>query len=116
MPQIIGIVDSHLYAPAIDSIAIERLIVASHGGQTNEDKVKAAVAPVNTALEAIESLTVGHPYLLGHELTIANFYLIPVFTCLSQTPEYEATIARTSKLRTWCNEVSQLPNVNKFCA
>jgi glutathione S-transferase len=57
-----GIMDSHLYAATIGSIAIERLIVASHGRQTNEDKVKAAVAPVNTALEAIESLTVGHPY------------------------------------------------------
>jgi glutathione S-transferase len=44
------------------SIAIERLIVASHRGQTDEDEVKAAVAPVKTALEAIESLTVGHPY------------------------------------------------------
>jgi hypothetical protein len=46
------------------SIAIERLIGASHGGLTDEDEVKAAVAPVKTALEAIESPTVGHPYLL----------------------------------------------------
>ena len=61
------------------SIAIERLIVTSHGGVT-DDEVKAAVAPVKTAPEAIESLTVGHPYLLGHELSIADFYLIPVFT------------------------------------
>jgi len=97
-------------------IAIERLIVASHGGQTDEDKVKAAVAPVKTALEAIEFLTVGHPYLLGHELSIADFYLIPVFTYLSQTLEYEATIAKTSSLRSWWNEVSQLPSVKKVCA
>ncbi|MEG4533420.1 hypothetical protein [Microcoleus sp. D2_18a_D3] len=62
MRQIMGIMDSHIYAAALKSIAIERLIVASHGGQTNEDKVKAAVAPVKTALEAIDSLTVGHPY------------------------------------------------------
>ncbi|MEG4279759.1 glutathione S-transferase domain-containing protein [Microcoleus sp. MON1_C1] len=40
----------------------------------------------------MESLTAGHPYLLGHELSIADFYLIPVFSYLSQTPEYEATI------------------------
>ncbi|MEG4234076.1 glutathione S-transferase domain-containing protein [Microcoleus sp. Pol11C3] len=98
------------------SIAIERLIVASHGGQTNEDKVKAAVAPVKTALKAIEPLTVGYSYELGHELSIADFYLIPVFTYLSQTPEYEATIAKTSSLRTWWNEVSQLPSVKKVCA
>ncbi|MEG3960297.1 glutathione S-transferase domain-containing protein [Microcoleus sp. herbarium2] len=98
------------------SIAIERLIGRSHGGQTDEDKMKAAVAPVKTALEAIESLTVGHRYLLGHELSIVDFYLIPVFTYLSQTPEYEGTIAKTSSLRTWCNEVSQLPSVKKVCA
>ena len=98
------------------SIAIERLIVRSHRGQTDEDKVKAAVAPVKTALEAIDSLTVGHPYLLGHELSIADFYLIPVFTNLSQTPEYEATIAQSCKLQTWWNEVSQLPSVKKVYA
>jgi glutathione S-transferase len=71
------------------SIAIERLIVCSHGGQTDEDKVKAAVAPVKTALEAIESLTVGHPYELDREHSIADFYLIPIFTYLSQTPEHD---------------------------
>jgi len=86
------------------------------GVKLTPDKVKAAVAPVKTALEAIESLTVGHPYLLGHELSIAHFYLIPVFTYLWQTPEYEATIAKTSSLRTWCNKVSQLPSVKKVCA
>ncbi|MEG4091484.1 hypothetical protein [Microcoleus sp. Pol12B4] len=53
--------------------------------------------------------------MLGDELSIANFYLISVFTYLSQTAEYEATIAQTSKLRTWWNEVSQLPSVNKVC-
>jgi glutathione S-transferase len=111
-----GIMGSHLYAPAIESIAIERLIVASHGGQTDEDKVKAAVAPVKTALEAIDSLTVEHPYLLGHELSIADFYLIPVFTYLSQTPEYEATIAKTSSLQIWWNEACQLPSVKKVYA
>ncbi len=88
----------------------------SHRGQIGEEKVKAAVAPVKTALEAIESLTVGNPYLLGNELRIADFYLIPVFTYLSQTPEYEATSPQSSKLRTWWNEVSQLPHVLKVCA
>ena len=53
---------------------------AASGVKLTPDKMTAAVAPVNTALEAIESLTVGHGYLLGHELSIADFYLIPVFT------------------------------------
>ena len=116
MRQIMGIVDSHLYAPAIGSIAIQRLIVPSQGGTTDEEKVSDAVAPVKKSLEAIEALTVGTPYLLGSEMSIADLYLIPVFTYLSQTPEYEITIAQAPKLQTWWNAVSQLPSVKKVCA
>ncbi len=116
MRQIMGIVDSHLYAPAIGSIVIQRLIVPSQGGKTDEEKVRDAVAPVKKALEAIEFLTVGRPYLLGSEVSIADFYLIPIFTYLSQTAEYNVTTAQTPKLRAWWNEVSQLPSVKKVCA
>lgn len=116
MRQIMGIVDSHLYTPAIGSIVIQRLIVPSQGGETDEEKVKAGVTPVKKALEAIESLAPVSPYLLGSKLTIADFYLIPIFTYLSQTPEYEATIAQSPKLRSWWHEVSQLPSVKKVCA
>ncbi|MEG4985429.1 glutathione S-transferase family protein [Microcoleus sp. BR0-C5] len=54
--------------------------------------------------------------MLGDELSIGDFYVIRVFTYLSQTPDYEATIAQSSRLQTWWNEVSQLPSVKKVCA
>ena len=116
MRQIMAIVDSHLYSPAILSIVIQRLIVPSQGGKTDEDNVKNAVAPAQTAVEAIESLTVGSPYLLGSEISIADFYLIPVFTYLSQTPEFDSITAQAPKLRTWWDEVTKLPTVKKVCA
>ena len=116
MRQIMAIVDSHLYPAAILSIVIQRLIVPSQGGKTDEDNVKNAVAPAQTAVEAIESLTVGSPYLLGSEMSIADFYLIPVFTYLSQTPEFDSITAQAPKLRTWWDEVTKLPTVKKVCA
>lgn len=116
MRQIMGIVDNHLYSPAIISIVIQSLIVPSQGGTTDQDKVKNAVAPAKTAVEAIESLTVGSPYLLGSQVSIADFYLIPVFTYLSQTPEFDPITAQAPKLRTWWNEVNKLPSVKKVCA
>lgn len=115
MRQIMGIIDSYLYAPAIGTIVIQRLIVPSQGGKTDEDKVKNAVAPARIAVEAINSLTVGRPYLLGSEVSIADFYLIPVFTYLCQTPEFDTITAQTPKLRTWWDESSQLSSVKK-CA
>ena len=116
MRQIMAIIDSYLYPNAILTIVIQRLIVPTQGGKTDEDKVKNAVAPAKTAAEAIESLTVGSPYLLGSEVSIADFYLIPVFIYLSQTPEFETITAQTPKLLDWWDEVSQLPIVKKVCA
>ena len=116
MRQIMAIIDSYLYPPAIMSIVIQRLIVPSQGGETDENKVKNAIAPAQKAVEAIESLTVGSPYLLGSVVSIADFYLIPVFTYLSQTPEFDSITAQTPKLRNWWNEVNKLPSVQKVCS
>lgn len=116
MRQITTIVDNYFYPAAIGTIVIQRMIVPMQGGKTDEDKVKNAIAPAQTAIQAIESITVGSPYLLGSQLTIADFYLIPVFIYLSQTPEYETITAQTPKLRTWWDAVKQLPNVKKVCA
>jgi len=116
MRQIMAIIDSYFYPSAITTIVIQRLIVPSQGGQTDENAVKNAVAPAKTALEAIESISVGSPYLLGSELSIADFYLIPIFIYLSQTPEFDAITAETPKVRTWWDEVNKLESVNRVCA
>jgi glutathione S-transferase len=115
MRQMMGIIDSYLYAPAIGTIVIQRLIVPSQGGTTDEAAVTNAVAPAKTAVEAIESLVFGEPYLLGSAIGIADFYLIPVFIYLSKTPEFAAITAQTPKLQAWWANVSQLPDVQKVC-
>lgn len=115
MRQIMSIIDSYLYPSAITSIVIQRLIVPSQGGTSDENKVANAIAPAQTAAAAIESLTIGSPYLLGSTPTIADFYLIPIFTYLSKTAEFKAITAQTPKLLTWWAEVSQLEIVKKVC-
>jgi glutathione S-transferase len=115
MRQMMGIIDSYLYAPAIGTIVIQSLIVPSQGGKPDEDKVNNAIAPATKALEAIESIATGDVYLLGDTISIADFYLIPIFVYLSQTPVFETVTAQTPKLRDWWNKASQLPNVQKVC-
>ena len=116
MRQIMAIIDSYFYGPAITTIVIQRLIVPSQGGNTDEAKVKNAIAPAQMALEAIESLAADSPYLLGSAASIADFYLIPILMYLFQTPEFEVITAQTPKLRRWQDELSLLPNVKKLCA
>lgn len=116
MRQIMAIIDNYFYAPAITKIVIERLIAPSQGSQTDEDRVKNAIAPAQTALKAIESIAICNPYLLGSEIGIADFYLIPIFVYLSKTPEFEAITAQTPKINTWWEKVSTLPSVVRVCA
>ncbi|WP_347566233.1 glutathione S-transferase domain-containing protein [Scytonema sp. UIC 10036] len=95
---------------------IQRFIVPSQGGKTDEDKVKNAVAPAKTAVEAIEALAVASPYLLGSQVTLADFFLIPIFIYLLQAPEFEEIVAQTPKLRAWWDKANQLASVKKVCA
>lgn len=111
MRQIMGIIDGYLYAPAIGTIVIQRLT-----GKIDEVKLQEAIAPAKLALEAIESLVTPTPYLLGSEITIADFYLIPLLVYLAKTPEFEPITAQTPQLLTWWDKVSQLAHVKEVCA
>ncbi|MEA5451314.1 glutathione S-transferase family protein [Leptolyngbya sp. CCNP1308] len=110
MRQIMAIVDSYLYAPAIGTITIQRLIVPSKGGQPDEDAVADATPKAKTALEAIEAIASCSPYLLGPTITLADFYLMPVMLYLSKTPEFAAVTDQIPKLNAWWAEVSHRPS------
>ncbi len=115
MRQIIAIIDGYLYSPAISTIVIQRLIVPSRGGTADEEKVKNAVPLAQKAVGAIEALTVGEPNLLGSELSLADFHLIPIFIYLCRTPEFESIMADAPKLKAWWDRVQHLPVVEKVC-
>ena len=116
MRQIMAIIDSYLYTPAVGTIVIQRLIVPQQGGEANEEKVEGAVIPTIKALEAIEDLCQGSPFLVGSMISIADFYLIPIFVYLEKTPEFAPVTAHSPKLRAWWDEVKILASVKKICA
>ncbi|MEM9272991.1 MAG: glutathione S-transferase family protein [Cyanobacteria bacterium P01_F01_bin.143] len=116
MYQIIGIIDSHLYSHAIGTIVIQNLIVPSQGGKTNQEAVQKAIAPTQKALKAIEELLIGGSFLVGSKITIADFYLIPIFVYLEKTPQFNEIMANVPQLKTWWDQVKILNNVKKICA
>jgi len=113
MRQIMAIVDSYLYAPAIGTITIQRIVVPGQGGEPDEEAVKAAAPSVKTALEAIEAIAPCTPYLLGNDITLADFYVMPVMFYLSKTPEFDGVTVQTPKLKTWWDEARQHPSLVK---
>ena len=116
MRQIMAIIDSYLYSPAISTIVIQNLIVPSQGGKTDQDAVQAAIAPTQKALQAIKQLFIGSPFLVGNSISIADFYLIPIFVYLAQTPQFEQVTADIPQLTTWWNKVKTLNSVQEVCS
>ena len=116
MRQIMAIIDSYLYNPAVGTIVIQNLIVPDQGGETDRQAVQDAIAPTQKALKAIEDLVVGTPFLVGSMISIADFYLIPIFVYLEKTPQFNTLIVNTPKLRIWWNEVKMLNSVKEICA
>ncbi|MGB3790455.1 MAG: glutathione S-transferase family protein [Phormidesmis sp.] len=115
MYQIISIVNSYLYAPAVGVLTIENLVKPGQGKQTDQQAVEGAIAPAKKALEAIEDLISGSPYLLGSEISIADFYLIPIFVYISKTPQFESVTASTPKLKDWWTKARSLDLVKEIC-
>jgi glutathione S-transferase len=115
MHQIMAVIDSYLYAPAIGTIVIQNLIVPTQGGTTDQQAVEGAIAPTQKALKAIEDLAVGTPFLVGSMISIADFYLIPIFVYLAKTPQFNPLTANTPKLNVWWNEVKILASVQQIC-
>jgi glutathione S-transferase len=116
MRQIMAIIDNYLYPSAVGTIVIQNLIVPDQGGETDREAVEKAIAPTIKALEAIEDLFVGSPFLVGSMISIADFYLIPIFVYLEKTPEFEAVTSHTPKLKKWWDEVKILKSVKEICA
>lgn len=116
MRQVISVIDSYLYPSAISSIVIQRLIVPQQGGQPDNNVVQEAIPIVRKALKAIEVLQTGNPFLLGQTASLADFHLIPIFVYLAKTPEFEAVMANTPKLRVWWEQAKALDSVRQVCA
>ncbi len=115
MYQIMSIVNSYLYAPAVGALTIENLVKPSQGKDTDQQAVEGAIAPAKKALEAIEDLISGSPYLLGSEISIADFYLIPIFVYISKTPQFDSVTAATPKLKEWWTKAQSLDLVKEIC-
>ncbi len=116
MLQIMAIIDNYLYPAAVGTIVIQNLIVPSQGGETDKKAVEEAVAPSQKALKAIEDLYQGNPFLVDSLISIADFYLIPIFVYLEKTPEFEAVTAQTPKLKAWWEQTKILASVKEICA
>jgi glutathione S-transferase len=117
MNQWISAVNSYFYPYMIYHVTHERLVFPQLGIASDEKVVAHALPKVELALRVIdEELAHGNDYLLGSDLTLADFYLLPSTYAFSLTDEGKAMYQKFPAFRRWRERMESLPTVQKFRA
>ena len=117
MNQWIGAVNSYYYPYMIYHVSHERNVFPELGIPTDEKVVAHALPEIETGLQVLErELVHGKTYLLGSELTLADYYLLPCTYSFSFAPEAKAMYPKYPAFSRWRESMEGLPTVKKLRA
>ena len=117
MNQWISAVNSYYYPYMIYHVTHERLVFPELGIGSDERVVAHALPKVELALGVVEhELEHGQNYLLGSELTIADFFLLPSTFAFSLTEEGRAMYPKYPSFCRWRERMENLPATKKLRA
>jgi len=117
MNQWIGAVNSYYYPYMIYHVSHERNVFPELGIPTDEKVVAHALPKIETGLQVLErELVHGKTYLLGSELTLADYYLLPCTYSFSFAPEAKAMYPKYPAFSRWRESMEGLPTVKKLRA
>ena len=117
MNQWISAVNSYYYPPIVFHLSHERSVFPALGIEADERIVQVSLPKIERALGVMErELDVGGPFLVGEDLTLADFYMVPCMTSLARTAEGTAMLTRHPQVSAWRERMEKLPSVQRFRA
>ncbi len=117
MNQWIGAVNSYYYPYMIYHVTHERLVFPELGIASDEKVVAHALPKVELALGVMErQLGHGKHYLLGSELTLADFFVLPSTFAFSLTKEGQTLYPKYPAFCRWRERMDNLPATRKLRA
>jgi glutathione S-transferase len=117
MNQWISAVNSYYYPYMIYHVTHERLVFPELGIASDERLVAHALPKVENALAVAErQLGHGENFLLGPELTIADFYLLPATFAFSLTAEGQSMYPKFPAFCRWRQRMDNLPATQRVRA
>jgi glutathione S-transferase len=117
MNQWISAVDSYYYPYMIYHVTHERIVFPELGIASDEKVVEHALPKVERGLGVLErELSHGKDYLLGSELTLADFYLLPSTFAFSFTEEGKTMYPKFPAFCRWRERMENLPSTKKLRA
>jgi glutathione S-transferase len=117
MNQWISTVNSYYYPYMIYHVSHERNVFPELGIAADETVVAHALPKIEVALQVAErELAHGKDYLLGPELSLADYYLLPCTYSFSFAPEAKTIYPKYPAFSRWRETMEDLPAVKKLRA
>lgn len=117
MNQWIGNLNWYFYPEMIHHIGHERGVFPELGIPGDDRIVQRALPKATRALEVMEKeLSDGRPFLVGDDLTMADYFLLPTLFGFALTPEGKQLMPKFPAVVAWDNRMDALPNVISFNA
>jgi glutathione S-transferase len=112
MNQTISIADYHGYSSIIGKICMQRLFGPMVGGTTDEAVIGEGLPKAKLCLSEFERLMGSHKFLAGSQVSLADFYVVPILFYMLMTPE-KSLMGPHPALRRWWDTMQSLPAVSK---
>jgi glutathione S-transferase len=117
MNQWISNLNCYFYPEFIYHVTHERLVYPELGIPGDDRIVQRAMPKVLHALEVMEAeLADGRPYLVGDEITMADFFLLPTLFAFSLAPEGKKHLPNYPAVVAWDERMDARPSVLRFNA
>jgi len=117
MHQWISAVNSYYYPYMIYHVSHERRVFPELGIASDEKVVAHALPKIEVGLTVAErELSHGKNYLLGTDLSLADFYLLPSTYAFGLTGEGKRMYPKYPAFSRWRERMEALPTVQKFRA
>jgi glutathione S-transferase len=117
MNQWISAVNSYYYPYMCYHVSHERNVFPQLGIPSDEKVVEHALPKIEVALRVMErQLSHGQGFLLGGEVGLADYYLLPSTYAFGFAPEAKAMYADFPAVREWRDRMEALPTVQRFRA
>jgi glutathione S-transferase len=112
MHQWMSALSSYYYPYMAYHLGHERMIFPALGIEPDEKVVEAALPRIRVALDVMErELEHRRAYLVGDQLTLADFFMLPTLTTLSLIPEGQELLRSKPRIGAWRLRMDALPCV-----
>ena len=113
----ISAVNGYYYPYLIYHVSHERNVFPQLGISSDEKVVAHALPKVEVCLQVMErELSHGNEFLLGSELSLADFYMLPIIHAFGFAPEAQTMYPKHPAICAWRERMECLPTMKRFRA